>query len=95
MATSKIVLCPACHSNKLNLFVTQTESNCRECFEDKDFKEHAHDGNTKNKSYVCKQCNNKWHVVVPYTCWCGWIQGKDNTGYQGVRTRVEKIKSED
>lgn len=48
-------------------------------------KQHFHDSSTTSHRITCSHCNQIQFIVKPHRCFCGWEQGKPETGYQGVK----------
>jgi len=76
--------CPNCKSKDVDSEITTTTMHCSSFF-DNEGNKHDHDRNSRNIRFTCNVCKTKWIEKDPYTCWCGWIQGNEKSGYQGER----------
>jgi hypothetical protein len=62
-------------------------------FWDDQGKIHSHDENEERARYECRTCKEEWDVKIEHKCWCGWIQGHDEMGYQGTRHTTNQSKN--
>ena len=91
--TESEVVCPKCKSKNIkDLDGGITELAYYLPFYDVDNKAHYHDDNKCTEVYECNVCHIHWRQQVLSTCICGWIQGKEGSGYQGITFQNKQKK---
>lgn len=57
-------------------------------FFDEQGREHKHDHNRQTVEYECPE-GHHYAAQKPHTCWCGWIQGRDDIEWDGKPKQEE------